>query len=189
VVKKRNRKAVHRGFVRRNEKLLKSSVKPNTGAVWFDIRDQGTPPIISARPISSAKGASATVYRGTLPDGRRIAVKRIRNCTPEGDSEFLNEVEIINNIRHRNLVVLRGCCVASDDREGHQRFLIYDYMPNGSLDEHLFGGKSKARPLSWPQRRNIVLGTAKGLAYLHDGVEPAFITETSNPLTFCWMTK
>ena len=81
-------------------------------------------------------------------------------------------MEIINNIRHRNLVVLRGCCVANDDLEGHQRFLIYDFSPNGSLDDHIFGRESKL-PLSWPQRKNIVLGTAKGLAYFHYGVRSA----------------
>ena len=81
-------------------------------------------------------------------------------------------MEIINNIRHRNLVVLRGCCVANDDLEGHQRFLIYDFSPNGSLDDHIFGRESKL-PLSWPQRKNIVLGTAKGLAYFHYGVQSA----------------
>jgi len=111
------------------------------------------------------------VYRGTLPYGQPIAVKRIRNCSAEGDADFLNEAEIINNIRRRNLVALRRCCVASDDKEGHQRFLIYDYMSNGNLDNHLFGEMSKS-PLSWPQRKKIILGTAKGLAYLHDGVRP-----------------
>ena len=112
------------------------------------------------------------MYMGTFPYARQIAVKRITNCMAEGDSEFLNEVQIVNNIRQQNLVILRGCCMASDEREGHQRFLIYYYMPNGSLHEHLFGEKSKARALSWLQQRNIVLGTAKGVAYLHDDIEP-----------------
>lgn len=170
---RRKRKAVHRGFVRRNEELLKAAVRPNTGAVWFGIEEIKTATANFSDANLIGQGGFATVYRGTLPDGRRIAVKRIRNCTPEGDPEFLNEVEVINNIRHRNLVVLRGCCVASDETEGHQRFLIYDYMPNGTLDDHIFGAKSTARSLSWQQRRNIILGTAKGLAYLHNGIEPA----------------
>lgn len=164
---------LHRRFVKRNQKVLKTAMKPNTGAVWFDIRLIRDATDNFSETNFIGQGGFGTVYRGTLPDGQQIAVKRIRNCTREGDSEFLNEVEIINNIKHRNLVVLRGCCVASDEKEGHQRFLIYDYMPNGSLADHIFGRESKARPLSWPQRRNIVLGTAKGLAYLHDGVEPA----------------
>lgn len=169
--RKRSRKVEPRGFARRNEEHLKSSVKPNTGAVWFDIEDikAATDNFSEANLIG--QGGFGTVYRGTLPDGRRVAVKRIRNCTPECDSEFLNEVEVINSIRHRNLVVLRGCCVASDEREGHQLFLIYDYMRNGTLDDHIFGEKSNARPLSWSQRKNLILGIAKGLAYLHDGIE------------------
>jgi len=181
LVKRIDPRAVHRRFVRRNRKLLKEAVKPNTGAVWFGIRliRHATDNFSEANLIG--RGSFAMVYRGTLPDGRRIAVKRIRNCTPEGDSEFLNEVETINSVRQRNLVILRGCCVASDKREGHQRFLIYDYMPNGNLYEHLFGGESKARPLSWPQRRNIVLGTAKGLAYLHNGIEPAIYHRDIKP--------
>jgi hypothetical protein len=163
---------LHSIFVRRNKNLLRSAMRPNTGAVWFDIQEIRDATDNFSDENLIGQGGFATVYRGTLLDSRLIAVKRIRNCTPEGDSEFLNEVEIINNIRHRNLVVLRGCCVASDEREGHQRFLIYDYMLNGSLNEHLFGGKSRAQPLNWPQRRNIVMGTAKGLAYLHDSIEP-----------------
>lgn len=166
------RRAVHMGSVRRSKELLKADVIPNTGAVSFDIQEIKTATDNFSDANLIGQGGFATLYRGTLPDGRRIAVKKIRNCTPGDDTDFQREVEIINNIRHRNLVVLRGSCVASDAREGHQRFLIYDYMPNGSLAEHLFGGKSKAQPLNWPQRRNIVMGTAKGLAYLHDSIDP-----------------
>eukprot|EP01018_Ginkgo_biloba_P009090 Gb_33876 [translate_table: standard] len=113
-------------------------LKLNTGAVWFNIHDikEATQNFAPTNVIG--KGSFGEVYKGTLPDGQQIVVKRTRNCTSEGDSiEFLNEVEIIDNIRHRNLVVLRGCCVASDVREGHQRFLIYDYMSNGYIDNSI----------------------------------------------------
>ncbi|XP_057850319.1 probable receptor-like protein kinase At1g11050 [Cryptomeria japonica] len=169
---KRNREAVHRRFIRRNRTLLKATVRPNTGAIWFKIDEIKAATDNFSRRNLIGQGGFGTVYKGTLPDGQIIAVKRIQNCSAEGDADFANEVEIINNIKHRNLVVLRGCCVASDDVVGHQRFLIYDFMPNGSLDDHVFGRDSKA-PLTWPQRKNIVLGTAKGLAYLHYGVQPA----------------
>eukprot|EP01018_Ginkgo_biloba_P019372 Gb_05449 [translate_table: standard] len=153
---RKNRGAGHRLFVRRNRILLKRTMlKPNTGAVWFSIDDIKEATQNFAPTNLIGEGSFGEVYKGTLPDGQQIAVKRIRNCTPEGDSEFLNEVEIINTIRHRNLVVLRGCCVASDVREGHQRFLIYDYMSNGSLEDHIFGGNKP--PLTWPQRKKIAL--------------------------------
>ncbi|XP_057813073.2 probable receptor-like protein kinase At1g11050 [Cryptomeria japonica] len=168
-VKIKNR-AKHRHWVETSRGLL----KPNTGAVWFSLEQ-----IMAATNNFSAtnvigEGGFGTVYRGTLSDGQQIAVKRIRNCTSEGDSEFINEVEIINSIRHRNLVVLRGFCVASDDTDGRQRFLIYDYLGNGSLDEHIFEERGKNRgDLNWEQRKNIAIGTAKGLCYLHFGVQPA----------------
>jgi serine/threonine protein kinase len=94
-----------------------------------------------------------------------------------GDEEFTNEVEIISHLRHRNLVPLRGCCISDDDAdEGKQMFLVYDYMPNGSLDHYIFkdGGDGGRRPppLSWAQRRGVVLDVARGLEYLHHGVKP-----------------
>ncbi|GLJ24919.1 hypothetical protein SUGI_0476720 [Cryptomeria japonica] len=168
-VKIKNR-AKHRHWVEMSRGLL----KPNTGAVWLSLEEiaAATDNFSPANVIG--EGGFGTVYRGTLSDGQQIAVKRIRNCTSEGDSEFKNEVEIINSIRHRNLVVLRGFCVASDDTDGRQRFLIYDYLANGSLDEHIFGDRGKNRgDLNWDQRKNIAVGTAKGLCYLHFGVQPA----------------
>ncbi|RVX18753.1 putative LRR receptor-like serine/threonine-protein kinase RKF3 [Vitis vinifera] len=72
-----------------------------------------------------------------------------------------------------NLVVLRGYCTATVPMEGHQRIIVCDLMPNGSLHDHLFG--SVGKKLSWPIRQNIALGTARGLAYLHYGAQPAII--------------
>ncbi|GLJ24910.1 hypothetical protein SUGI_0476590 [Cryptomeria japonica] len=164
-------KAKHRYFVRNNRSLLKDTVKPNMGAVWFNIHriKAATANFSDANVVG--QGSFGTVYKGVLTDGRPIAVKRITNCNSEGETEFINEVEIINSIRHRNLVAMRGFCVSSDDKKGRQRFLIYDFMANGSLDEHIFGGNRGT--LSWEQRKNIALGTAKGLCYLHYGVQPA----------------
>jgi len=177
---RRNRDAAHRQFVNRNRDLFRATMKPATGVVWFSIHEMKAATQNFSRDNLIGQGGFGTVYRGTLSNGQPVAVKSIRNCSAEGDAEFLNEVEIINYIRHRNLVALRGCCVASDDNTGHQRFLIYDYMANGSLDEHLFGRKSKD-PLSWAQRKNIVLGTAKGLAYLHGSVQPAIYHRDIKP--------
>ncbi|KAE8668391.1 putative receptor-like protein kinase [Hibiscus syriacus] len=117
---------------------------------------------------------------GNLPDGTEVAVKRVLESEFQGDQEFCNEVEIISNLKHRNVVSLRGCCMidgdeteSCDDKKGNQRYLVYDYMPNGNLDDHLFVSKPGSKPLSWPQRKSIILDVAKGLAYLHYGVKPA----------------
>ncbi|KAH9308043.1 hypothetical protein KI387_035954, partial [Taxus chinensis] len=168
------RKAKHAHFVRTNRNLLKRTVKPNTGAVWFDIQEikAATGNFSAANVIG--QGGFGTVYKGTLSDGCQIAVKRITSSSFDDDAAFINEVEIINSIRHRNLVVLRGFCVASDNKDGRQRFLVYDYMANGSLDKHIFEGANEIKTaLDWEQRKKIIIGTAKGLCYLHFGLQPA----------------
>eukprot|EP00250_Pteridium_aquilinum_P015913 c22835_g3_i1 orf=89-1951(+) len=163
----------HQRFVRRNRNLLSNTMHPNVGAIWYKFDD-----LKSATDNFSPKnligmGGFATVYKAIMPDGSQLAVKRIKNCSPEGDAEFGNEVEMINSVRHRNLVALRGCCVASNTSLGHLRLLIYDYMPNGSLEDYLF---SKTKPvLEWADRQRIALDTARGISYLHVGVQPAII--------------
>ncbi|GLJ24929.1 hypothetical protein SUGI_0477080 [Cryptomeria japonica] len=101
---KRNREAVHRRFIRRNRTLLKATVRPNTGAIWFKIDEIKAATDNFSRRNLIGQGGFGTVYKGTLPDGQIIAVKRIQNCSAEGDADFANEVEIINNIKHRNLL-------------------------------------------------------------------------------------
>ncbi|KAK6143752.1 hypothetical protein DH2020_024100 [Rehmannia glutinosa] len=121
------------------------------------------------------RGGFGLVYKGTLADGTVVAVKKIIESDIEGNAEFCNEVEIISNLKHRNLVPLRGCCVAENGGLGDsERYLVYDYMPNGNLDNHLFPiGSNGNSVLSWPQRKSIILDVAKGLAYLHYGVKLA----------------
>ena len=75
------------------------------------------------------------MYKGSLSDGTLVAVKYIFDLETKADEEFCYEVEIISKIKHRNLLALRGCCVTSDNR-GNRRFLVYDFMPNGSLGYH-----------------------------------------------------
>ncbi|KAK6132261.1 hypothetical protein DH2020_034001 [Rehmannia glutinosa] len=108
---------------------------------------------------------------GTLSDGTEVAVKQILDLDSKGDDDFTNEAEIISKIRHRNLLALRGFCVTSDNG----RYLVYDHMSNGSLDDHIFvkHDKNTKQDLTWPQRKNIILDIAKGLAYLHYGIKPA----------------
>ena len=119
------------------------------------------------------RGKYGNVFKGVLPDGTEVAVKRFKNCSAAGDTSFAHEVEVIASVLHVNLVALRGYCIAITKYEGHQRIILFDLMKNGSLDDHLFGSTEKK--LSWPIRQKIALGTARGLAYLHHGAQPCII--------------
>ncbi|GAB4841192.1 Probable LRR receptor-like serine/threonine-protein kinase rkf3 [Ancistrocladus abbreviatus] len=122
------------------------------------------------------RGGYGNVYKGLLPDGSEVAVKRFKNCSASGDANFAHETEVIASVRHVNLVALRGYCVATTPMEGHQRIIVCDLMRNGSLHDHLFGHYATEKvKLSWPIRRKIALGMARGLAYLHYGAQPAII--------------
>ncbi|EXC34646.1 putative LRR receptor-like serine/threonine-protein kinase RKF3 [Morus notabilis] len=126
-----------------------------------------------SREYIIGRGGYGNVYKGILPDGTEVALKRFKNCSASGDANFSHEVEVIASVRHVNLVALRGYCIATTNFEGHQRIIVCDLMKNGSLYDHLFG--SPDNKLSWPLRQNIALGTARGLAYLHYGAQPAII--------------
>ncbi|KAK6919459.1 PAN/Apple domain [Dillenia turbinata] len=104
-------------------------------------------------------GGFGSVFKGTLPDSTVIAVKKLESIS-QGEKQFRTEVSTIGTIQHVNLVRLRGFC-----SEGTKKVLVYDYMPNGSLDTHLFHGKEV---LGWKTRFQIALGIARGLAYLHE---------------------
>ncbi|KAI3440403.1 Protein kinase domain-containing protein [Psidium guajava] len=118
-------------------------------------------------------GGYGNVYRGTLRDGSEVALKRFKNCFANDDGAFAHEVEVIASVRHVNLVELKGYCTATVPVEGHQRILVCELVRSGSLFDHLF--RQEHKPLSWPARRKIALGTARGLAYLHYGAQPTII--------------
>ncbi|PQP93346.1 putative LRR receptor-like serine/threonine-protein kinase RKF3 [Prunus yedoensis var. nudiflora] len=118
-------------------------------------------------------GGFGNVYKGILADGSEVALKRFKNCSAVGDQLFAHEVEVISSVRHVNLVALRGYCISTLPREGHQRILACDLMRNGSLYDHLF--QPEFKKLSWSIRQKIALEMARGLAYLHHGVQPAII--------------
>ncbi|XP_022763280.1 probable receptor-like protein kinase At1g11050 [Durio zibethinus] len=149
------------------------NLRPNTCSIWFKLHDLEKATDNFSQKNFIGRGGFGFVYRGVLPDGTVVAVKRILESEFQGDEEFCNEVEIISNLKHRNLVPLRGCCMIDGDEKGSERYLVYDYMPNGNLDGHLFPSQMGSKQLSWPQRKNIILDVAKGLAYLHYGVKPA----------------
>ncbi|XP_044461103.1 G-type lectin S-receptor-like serine/threonine-protein kinase B120 [Mangifera indica] len=107
------------------------------------------------------QGGFGPVYRGKLPGEQEIAVKRLSNKSLQGLEEFKNEVILIAKLQHRNLVRLLGCCI-----QGEERLLVYEYMPNKSLDSFLFDPARQAL-LDWKKRFVIIEGIARGLLYLH----------------------
>ncbi|RDY12277.1 putative L-type lectin-domain containing receptor kinase S.5, partial [Mucuna pruriens] len=111
------------------------------------------------------QGGYGVVYRGTLPkDNLEVAVKKFSRDNMKSADDFLAELTIINRLRHRNLVRLLGWC-----HKNGVLLLVYDYMPNGSLDKHIFCEEgSSTRPLSWPLRYKIITGVASALNYLHN---------------------
>ncbi|RZC54370.1 hypothetical protein C5167_013229 [Papaver somniferum] len=109
------------------------------------------------------EGGFGPVYKGLRPDGSVIAVKQLSAKSMQGNREFVNEINMISAIQHRNLVKLFGCCV-----EGNQLMVIYEYMENNSLARALFGRADQRLNLNWPTRLRICLDIAKGLAYLHE---------------------
>ncbi|KAH6766943.1 Protein kinase superfamily protein [Perilla frutescens var. hirtella] len=157
------------------EELGSVARRPTTVSIWFQIQELEKATDNFSPKNFIGRGGFGMVYKGTLSDGTAVAVKKIIESDIEGNAEFCNEVEIISNLKHRNLLPLRGCCVAENGgHEQSDRYLVYDYMSNGNLDDHLFRvSNSEHPPLTWPQRKSIIMDVAKGLAYLHYGVKPA----------------
>lgn len=107
------------------------------------------------------EGGFGPVYKGVLKDGQEIAVKRLSRYSAQGTDEFKNEVIFIAKLQHRNLVKLLGCCIQAEEK-----MLVYEYMPNNSLDWFLFD-TSRRSLLDWPNCFHIINGIARGLLYLH----------------------
>ncbi|XP_019169083.1 PREDICTED: G-type lectin S-receptor-like serine/threonine-protein kinase B120 isoform X1 [Ipomoea nil] len=107
------------------------------------------------------QGGFGHVYKGVLPCGQEIAVKRLSRRSGQGVQEFTNELTVIAKLQHRNLVRLLGCCI-----EGDEKMLLYEYMPNKSLDSFVFD-PAKRSELNWRKRFHIIEEIARGLLYLH----------------------
>lgn len=112
-------------------------------------------------------GGFGLVYRATLPDGRKVAIKRLSGDSGQMEREFSAEVEALSRAQHPNLVHLQGYCLYKNDR-----LLIYSYMENGSLDYWLHEKLDGPSSLDWDTRLQIAQGAARGLAYLHQSCEP-----------------
>ncbi|XP_010270712.1 PREDICTED: proline-rich receptor-like protein kinase PERK1 [Nelumbo nucifera] len=113
-------------------------------------------------------GGFGYVYKGILPDGKEVAVKCLKAGSKQGDREFLAELEIISRINHKHLVSLVGYCIKMCER-----MVVYEFVPNKTLDFHLH--EKDQSTLDWALRLKIAIGTAKGLAYLHEDCQPKIV--------------
>ncbi|KAM1017111.1 hypothetical protein ACFX13_047441 [Malus domestica] len=114
------------------------------------------------------QGGFGFVHKGVLPNGKVVAIKQLKAGSGQGEREFQAEIEVISRVHHRHLVSLVGHCIS-----GAQRLLVYEFVPNDTLQFHLHG---MGRPtMDWQTRLKIALGSAKGLAYLHEDCQPKII--------------
>uniref|UniRef100_A0A803PIC6 Protein kinase domain-containing protein n=1 Tax=Cannabis sativa TaxID=3483 RepID=A0A803PIC6_CANSA len=133
------------------------------GVLVFSYKDltQATNNFHSKRELGH--GGFGTVYYGKLKDRREVAVKRFYEHNYKRVEQFMNEIKILTLLRHKNLVSLYGCT----SRRSRELLLVYEYIPNGTVADHLHGHHAKTSPLTWPIRLSIAIETATALAYLH----------------------
>ncbi|XP_023899342.1 LEAF RUST 10 DISEASE-RESISTANCE LOCUS RECEPTOR-LIKE PROTEIN KINASE-like 1.4 isoform X2 [Quercus suber] len=127
----------------------------------YDELEEATNNFDTSRELGD--GGFGTVYYGKLHDGRVVAVKRLYENNLKRVEQFMNEVEILTKIRHKNLVTLYGCT----SKRSQELLLVYEYIPNGTVADHLHGNRSKSGLLTWPVRLSIAIESAEALAYLH----------------------
>ncbi|KAL6521834.1 hypothetical protein OROGR_018403 [Orobanche gracilis] len=145
--------------------------KTESNAMTFSYRELATATRNFRQEFLIGEGGFGAVYKGELErSGQIVAVKKLNHSGLQGDKEFLVEVLMLSLLRHQNLVNLIGYCA-----EGEQRLLVYEFMPLGSLEDHLHDLKPGMQPLDWNTRMKIAAGAAKGLDFLHNGADPPVI--------------
>ncbi|KAG7992448.1 hypothetical protein I3843_02G128500 [Carya illinoinensis] len=147
----------------RSRKRKKFTVSRKKGSVvqFFSFESISTATSNFAATCKLGEGGFGPVYKGILPGGQEVAIKRLSRNSGQGEVEFKNEIVLIAKLQHTNLVKLVGCCIQREEK-----MLIYEYMHNKSLDLFLFGPVKKDL-LDWTKRFNIIQGIAQGLLYLH----------------------
>ncbi|CAN0891516.1 Putative cysteine-rich receptor-like protein kinase 31 [Linum grandiflorum] len=133
-----------------------------TSDLFFDLRTLQVATNFFSELNQLGHGGFGPVYKGLMPDGQEIAVKKLSLNSRQGLTEFTNEVKLLLKIQHKNLVTLLGCCA-----QGPEKMLVYEYLPNKSLDYFIFDRK-KSSSMDWETRFRIVTGVARGILYLHE---------------------
>ncbi|XP_027356616.1 probable serine/threonine-protein kinase PBL21 isoform X1 [Abrus precatorius] len=147
-----------------------SSSKSNKAAASFGFRELAAATRGFKEVNLIGEGGFGRVYKGRLSTGELVAVKQLSHDGRQGFQEFVTEVLMLSLLHHSNLVKLIGYCT-----DGDQRLLVYEYMPMGSLEDHLFDPNQDKEPLSWSVRMKIAVGAARGLEYLHCKADPPVI--------------
>ncbi|KAK7405126.1 hypothetical protein VNO78_06323 [Psophocarpus tetragonolobus] len=147
--------------IRRNNAEKDNSEKDDINLPTFDFSSISNATNYFSEKKILGQGGFGPVYKGMLPDGQEIAVKRLSETSRQGLDEFKNEVKLIAKLQHRNLVKLLGCSIQQDEK-----LLIYEFMPNRSLDYFIFDS-TRRKLLDWTKRFEIINGIARGLLYLH----------------------
>ncbi|XP_042417113.1 serine/threonine-protein kinase PCRK1-like isoform X3 [Zingiber officinale] len=157
-------------FSGRSSRFPSLSHRPNNLKV-FTFKELKNATNNFSRALMIGEGGFGCVYRGTIHSPKDpstsfdVAIKRLNRGGLQGHKEWITEVDVLGVAEHPNLVKLIGCCAENDER-GIQRLLVYEYMPNRSVEDHL--SVRFATTLSWPTRLGIALDTARGLTYLHE---------------------
>ncbi|KAK7244440.1 hypothetical protein RIF29_39262 [Crotalaria pallida] len=163
---------IYRWKTSRKARKIKENLERDANAINEHHEEDPEFPLFDMPTINSAtnnfsidnilgEGGYGPVFKGILEDGREIAVKRLSMKSNQGLQEFKNEVIHIAKLQHRNIVRLLGCCL-----QAGERLLIYEFMPNKSLDNFIFDEK-KSKLLDWSRRLHIINGIARGILYLH----------------------
>ncbi|CAL5072956.1 unnamed protein product [Urochloa decumbens] len=155
-----HKKLTHRGLTT-SEELLEENTTHDFELPFLNFQDIFVATNNFSNTFMIGQGGFGKVYKVTLEGGQEVAIKRLSRDSDQGMQEFRNEVVLIAKLQHRNLVRLLGCCV-----EGDERLLIYEYLPNKSLDAVIFNDKRNTTP-EWSIRFKIIKGVARGLLYLH----------------------
>ncbi|CAH2065753.1 unnamed protein product [Thlaspi arvense] len=149
-----------------NHSLLASISNVANGSTYFGVQVFSYEELEEATENFSRElgdGGFGTVYYGLLKDGRAVAVKRLYERSLKRVEQFKNEIEILKSLKHPNLVILYGCT----SRHSRELLLVYEYISNGTLADHLHGDRAESRPLCWPVRLNVAIETASALTFLH----------------------
>ncbi|XP_066317248.1 LEAF RUST 10 DISEASE-RESISTANCEUS RECEPTOR-LIKE PROTEIN KINASE-like 1.2 isoform X2 [Miscanthus floridulus] len=163
--KRRKQARAPNGFMRSESSMQSYSKDLELGGsphiFTYEELEEATDGFSDSRELGD--GGFGTVYKGKLRDGRVVAVKRLYKNNYKRVEQFINEVDILSRLLHQNLVILYGCT----SRSSRDLMLVYEFIPNGTVADHLQGSRASERGLTWPLRMNIAIETAEALAYLH----------------------